>query len=80
MNGDFNVQPERPAPYYNARGVCINHWYRVPVIMDPRVERDTAPTDNLPEFGNTPTGGKFVKPWAHHVRSSSARGSLCVSF
>jgi len=31
MNSDFNLQPERMEPYWNARGVCINHWYHVKV-------------------------------------------------
>ena len=63
MNGDFNVQPERSEPYWNARGVCINHWYRVPVVLDPRVDKDM-PAD-LPEFGNVPSGGQFKRPWHH---------------
>ena len=54
MNGDFNVQPERVEPFWNARGVCINHWYRVPVVVDPKLEKDQ-PAD-LREFGNTPSG------------------------
>jgi hypothetical protein len=35
----FNVQPEYPESYYNARGIVINHMYRVPLIVDPNVER-----------------------------------------
>jgi Mo-co oxidoreductase dimerisation domain len=31
LNSDFNVQPERMEPYWNARGVAINHWYHVNV-------------------------------------------------
>ncbi len=54
LSGDFNVQPETMEPYYNARGVCINHWYRVPVVLDPRVDADMAP--ELLEFENTPSG------------------------
>jgi len=35
----FNVQPERPDCYYNARGVNISHCYRVPVVIDPNEYR-----------------------------------------
>jgi hypothetical protein len=35
----FNVQPEWPDSYYNARGIVINHMYRVPLIVDPNVLR-----------------------------------------
>lgn len=31
LNSDFNVQPERMEPYWNSRGVGINHWYHVNV-------------------------------------------------
>ena len=31
LNSDFNVQPERMEPYWNARGIDINHWYHVNV-------------------------------------------------
>jgi Mo-co oxidoreductase dimerisation domain len=31
LNSDFNVQPERMEPYWNSRGVAINHWYHVNV-------------------------------------------------
>ena len=67
MNSDFNVQPERMEPYWNARGVCINHWYHVKVTLDPNKDKDYIERENVPfEFGNTPTGGKFVKPWGLH--------------
>ena len=35
----FNVQPEHMHAYYNARGVVINHMYRVPVVVDPNEYR-----------------------------------------
>ena len=31
LNSDFNVQPERMEPYWNSRGIAINHWYHVNV-------------------------------------------------
>lgn len=67
MNSDFNVQPERMEPYWNARGVCINHWYHVKTTLDPNRVKDHVTHDNTePEFGNTPSGGKFVQPWGQH--------------
>lgn len=33
LNSDFNVQPERMEPYWNARGIGINHWYHVNVSI-----------------------------------------------
>jgi len=64
VNGCFDVQPERSEPYYNARGVCINHWYRVPVVIDPSkpagfVQR----VDPDDQFSNKPTGGNFHTKW-----------------
>ena len=37
INFDFNIQPETMDPYWNARGVCINNWYRVKVVLDPNL-------------------------------------------
>ena len=34
LNSDFNVQPERMEPYWNARGIGINHWYHVNVSTE----------------------------------------------
>jgi sulfite oxidase len=33
LNSDFNVQPERMEPYWNSRGIGINHWYHVNVSI-----------------------------------------------
>lgn len=67
MNSDFNVQPENVAPYWNARGVCINHWYRVNILLDPnRPKGHVYHAAVEEEFGNTPSGGKFVNPWGQH--------------
>jgi sulfite oxidase len=67
MNSDFNVQPERMDPYWNARGVCINHWYHVKVTLDPNREKGSVTHDNSAiEFANTPSTGKFAKPWGRH--------------
>lgn len=67
MNSDFNVQPERMEPFWNARGVCINHWYHVNTTLDPNKEKAYIKHDPAPQqFGNTPTGGKFPKEWGEH--------------
>lgn len=67
MNSDFNVQPETMEPYWNARGVCINHWYHVRTTLDPNREKDSVSHDNTEEeFQNTPSGGKFAHPWDSH--------------
>jgi hypothetical protein len=68
LNSDFNTQPERMEPYWNARGVCINHWYHVKVTLDPSkekgvIEMDATVGSDEKEFPNTPTGGTFHKPW-----------------
>ena len=64
MNSDFNVQPERMEPYWNARGVGINHWYHVKTTLDPSQAKGAeAPDGSATEFGNTPSTGAFVDPW-----------------
>jgi len=64
LSGDNNVQPEFMEPYWNARGVCINHWYHVPVTLDSAKAWDHGAVSK--EFGNVPSGGKYKKPWFHH--------------
>jgi len=67
MNSDFNLQPETMEPYWNARGVCINHWYHVKTKLDPNREPNNIQHDNSEiEFANTPSGGKFAQPWDAH--------------
>jgi hypothetical protein len=54
MNSDFNVQPEAMEPYWNARGVCINHWYHVKSTMDPNKKKSYLRHDpENQQFGNT---------------------------
>jgi len=64
LDSAFNVQPERMDPYWNARGIAINHWYHVKVKLDPNLPKGEI-IRNEPEegFANTPTGGKFDRPW-----------------
>jgi sulfite oxidase len=66
MNSDFNVQPERMEPYWNARGVGINHWYHVKTTLDPKAHKGHEKFQFNKEFANTPTGGVFETPWEMH--------------
>mmetsp|Transcript_3112 Transcript_3112/g.7566 ORF Transcript_3112/g.7566 Transcript_3112/m.7566 type:complete len:648 (-) Transcript_3112:75-2018(-) len=68
MSGDFQVQPERMEPYWNARGVCINHWYHVPVSVDPKASADVRGPIGSSIQANTPSGGSagFNVPWQEH--------------
>ena len=67
MNSDFNVQPERMEPYWNARGICINHWYHVKSMMDPNKEKSfVRHNPGAQQFGNTPSGGHFEREWGLH--------------
>lgn len=64
---DSYAQPEKMEPYWNARGVCINHWYHIKTQLDPNREKESVVHDNSEiEFANTPTGGKFDQPWGGH--------------
>lgn len=81
MNSDFNVQPERMEPYWNARGVCINHWYHVNVTMDPNREKSYLRHDQRPQqFGNTPSGGTFTKEWGEHGWTSDTKHDDSANF
>ena len=35
VDDNFNAQPENMEPNYNVLGVCINHWKRVPITIEP---------------------------------------------
>jgi len=61
FNSAWNVQPENPN--YNAHGCCVNHWYRIPITLNPNIEENEKSTDN--EYANKPSGGYFTKPFRH---------------
>jgi hypothetical protein len=74
VDNQFNVQPSEVLPYFNARGVVVNNWYHVPVIVDPRqsfnyIQRVTE-LDRL----NPPTGGHCINPWNQHGWTSPEAG------
>ena len=61
FNAAWNVQPSEPN--YNAHGCCVNHWYKVPVTLDPSIsENISQPGQN---YQNKPSGGKFTRPFVH---------------
>jgi sulfite oxidase len=69
LDSAFNVQPETRDPYWNPRGIAINHWYHVQVELDPNLPKGTIihnkAEEDLPDFPNTPSGGKFERAWGH---------------
>mmetsp|Transcript_9031 Transcript_9031/g.22031 ORF Transcript_9031/g.22031 Transcript_9031/m.22031 type:complete len:678 (+) Transcript_9031:359-2392(+) len=65
LDSAFNVQPSVMAPYWNARGIAINHWYHVKVTLDPKLEKGEIIRHEPEEgFPNTPSGGHFDRAWA----------------
>lgn len=63
LNTSWNVQPQNAEPNYNAHGCCVNHWYRVPVTVDPTIKTCQRAPEG--EFANKPSGGKFKRPFRH---------------
>lgn len=65
LDSAFNVQPSVMAPYWNARGIAINHWYHVKVTLDPNLPKGEIIRQEPEEgFANTPSGGHFDRQWA----------------
>jgi hypothetical protein len=57
-----------PTPYYNARGVAINHMYRYPVTVSSKLQPGEVVFSKTGDgcyegFQNVPTGGSMVIPW-----------------
>mmetsp|Transcript_14143 Transcript_14143/g.27102 ORF Transcript_14143/g.27102 Transcript_14143/m.27102 type:complete len:656 (-) Transcript_14143:81-2048(-) len=65
LDSAFNVQPSVMAPYWNPRGIAINHWYHVKVTLDPSMEKGKIIHGDPDHegFPNTPTGGHFDRQW-----------------
>jgi len=59
VNTAWNVQPENIV--YNAHGCCINHWYRVPVVLCPKSKTNIKAASG--DFANKPSGGRFATPF-----------------
>jgi sulfite oxidase len=56
-NTAWNSQPENPGANWNPHGCCVNHWYRVPIEVDPSATMDKRGPKGC--FENKPSGGKF---------------------
>jgi len=61
LNGAWNVQPATPHGHVNVHGCCVNHWYRVPITLDPSTTVDARAPEG--DFENKPSGGKFQAPF-----------------
>ncbi|GMH86965.1 hypothetical protein TrVE_jg3486 [Triparma verrucosa] len=63
LNTAWNVQPESADTTFNAHGCCVNHWYRVPVTVDPAAKENKR--GPVGDFENKPgvNGGKFRTPF-----------------
>merc|ERR1712176_237737 len=61
LNGAWNVQPASPKGHHNVHGCCVNHWFQVPITLDPSTSKDTIPPEG--DFANKPSGGKFATPF-----------------
>jgi len=70
LNASWNVQPENPAPNVNAHGCCVNHWYRVPVVLCPKTKENKKAPDG--DFGNKPSGGRFATRFRNLEQPSEA--------
>lgn len=64
IDGDFNVQPERMSHGWNVLGICVNHWSRVQVKLDPSLPKETSrPAPATPRPGSPYWGdGTHNKP------------------
>jgi len=54
IDGDFNAQPEHMEQVWNVLGICVNHWPRVTVTLDPRVQRGAEPPTPKPPPAGSP--------------------------
>ena len=61
LNQSWNVQPENAESNYNPHGCCVNHWYRVPVVLCPHATCDRP--GPIGDFANKPSGGRFKTPF-----------------
>jgi hypothetical protein len=76
LNTAWNVQPENAACNRNPHGCCVNHWYRVPVRLDPSAENDQIAPDG--DFANKPSGGIFKTPFRNNDSPCPCPRSSCV--
>ena len=62
IDGDFNSQPEKMSHTYNVLGICVNHWHRVKVTVDPRFSSDSP---------DIPTAEPVPPPGYYNARHSA---------
>jgi len=55
IDGDFNSQPELMEEVWNVLGICVNHWSRVKITLNPLLTSDMPLPDPLP----TPPPGQY---------------------
>ena len=48
VDGDFNSQPERMSHTWNVLGICVNHWARSRVTLDPAAACDACAAEPAP--------------------------------
>jgi len=46
IDGDFNAQPEKMEQVWNVLGICVNHWHKINVTLDPSL----SPISKIPQF------------------------------
>lgn len=74
LNAAWNIQPENPAPNVNAHGCCVNHWYRVPITVDPHAPDHIKAPDG--DFGNKPSGGRFATRFRNFEQPAESHSRL----
>lgn len=57
IDGDFNSQPEHMTHGWNVLGICVNHWSRTNITLDPKL-----PATHVPVAPPTPLPGSCVWP------------------
>lgn len=75
LNTSWNVQPEFAKANRNPHGCCVNHWYRVPVQLDPKAHDCTRA--HVGDFANKPSGGNFTTPFRNLAKPCACPGGNC---
>mmetsp|Transcript_9028 Transcript_9028/g.18069 ORF Transcript_9028/g.18069 Transcript_9028/m.18069 type:complete len:636 (-) Transcript_9028:82-1989(-) len=73
LNTAWNVQPESPDTTFNPHGCCVNHWYKVPVTVDPALKESKR--GEVGDFENKPTGGSFKSPFKNFEKPPKKAGA-----
>lgn len=75
LNTSWNVQPENAMSNRNPHGCCVNHWYRVPVTVDPCLTSDCRAPKG--DFANKPSGGSFRSAFRHLDKPCPCPSIVC---